>query len=71
MSKWADAFHASVRTTQTERSTAITKRSKYWHYQFMIDGLKYRGTTKETVKSRANTFESLLIAKISAQAAGA
>src|SRR5258708_36374745 len=64
MSKRADAFHPSVRATQTERSMAITKRSKYWHYEFMIDGLKYRGTTKEMVKSRANTFESLLIAEI-------
>lgn len=43
---------------------AITKRGKYWHYEFMIDGRKYRGTTKETVKSRANTFESLRIADI-------
>jgi integrase len=30
----------------------------------MINGQKYRGTTKETVKSRAGTFESLLIAEI-------
>jgi integrase len=64
MSKRADAFHPSVRATQEEKSMAITKRGKYWHYEFMIDGQKYRGTTKETVKSRANTFESLLIAEI-------
>jgi hypothetical protein len=43
---------------------AITKRGKYWHYEFMIDGRKYRGTTKETVKSRANTFEALRIADV-------
>jgi integrase len=43
---------------------AVSKRGKYGHYEFMIDGQKYRGTTKETVKSRANTFESLLIAEI-------
>ena len=43
---------------------AITKRGKYWHYEFMIDGRKYRGTTKETVKSRANTVEALLIADV-------
>jgi integrase len=43
---------------------AISKRGKYWHYEFMIDGQKYRGTTKETVKSRANTFEALRIADI-------
>jgi hypothetical protein len=30
----------------------------------MIDGQKYRGTTKETVKSRANTVEALLIADV-------
>src|SRR3981189_3706341 len=66
MSKRADAFHPSVRATQEEKSMAITKRGKYWHYEFMIDGQKYRGTTKETVRSRANTFESLLIAEIRA-----
>ena len=38
---------------------AIKKRGKYWHYEFMIDGQKYRGSTKETVKSRANTVEAL------------
>ena len=43
---------------------AINKRGKYWHYEFMIDGRKYRGTTKETVKSRANTVEALLIADV-------
>ena len=43
---------------------AITKRGKYWHYEFMVDGTKYRGTTKETVKSRANTVEALLIAEV-------
>ena len=30
----------------------------------MIDGRKYRGTTKETVKSRATTFEALRIADV-------
>jgi hypothetical protein len=42
----------------------ISKRGKYWHYEFMIDGQKYRGTTKETVKSRANTVEALVIAEV-------
>lgn len=43
---------------------AITLRGKFWHYEFMIDGRKYRGTTKETVKSRAKHVEALLIAEI-------
>lgn len=43
---------------------AVKKRGKYFHYQFMIDGRPYRGTTKETVKSRAQQFEALLIAEI-------
>jgi integrase len=43
---------------------AIKQRGKYWHYEFMLDGVKYRGTTKETVKSRAKQVESLLIADI-------
>jgi len=43
---------------------ASRKRGKYFHYEFMIDGRKYRGTTKETVKSRAQTVEALLIADV-------
>jgi integrase len=43
---------------------AIKKRGKYWHYEFMLDGAKYRGTTKETVKSRAKTVEALQIADV-------
>jgi integrase len=43
---------------------AIKQRGEYWHYEFMIDGQRYRGSTKESVKSRAKTFESLLIADI-------
>src|SRR5260370_25847368 len=43
---------------------AVTKRGKFFHYQFMIDGQPYRGTTKETVKSRALHVEALLIAEI-------
>src|ERR1700733_11464324 len=62
MSKLADAFHPCGQHWRD--SMAITKRGKYWHYEFMIDGRKYRGTTKETVKSRANTFEALRIADI-------
>jgi integrase len=43
---------------------AINKRGKYWHYEFMLDGQRYRGSTKETVQSRARTVESLLIAEV-------
>jgi integrase len=43
---------------------AVKKRGKFFHYQFMIDGQPYRGTTKETVKMRAQHFEALLIAEI-------
>ena len=37
---------------------AIRKRGKFFHYQFEIDGQSYRGTTKETVKSRAGAFST-------------
>jgi hypothetical protein len=43
---------------------AITKRGKYFHYEFIIDGQRYRGSTKETVKSRAHTVEALKIADV-------
>src|ERR1700679_813867 len=64
MSKLVVAFRPSVRATQKEKSMAITKRGKYWHFEFMIDGQKYRGSTKETVKSRAHTVEALKIADV-------
>jgi integrase len=43
---------------------AVNKKGKFFHYEFMIDGRKYRGSTKETVKSRAQTVEALLIAEV-------
>ena len=43
---------------------AIRKRGKYWHYEFMVDSRRYRGTTRETGKSRASTVEALLIAEV-------
>lgn len=43
---------------------AIKKRGKFFHYEFMIDGRKYRGSTKQAVKSRAQTVEALLIAEV-------
>jgi integrase len=43
---------------------SLKKRGKYWHYEFMLDGERYWGTTRETAKSRAQTFESLRIADI-------
>jgi integrase len=42
----------------------IVKRGKYFHYAFMVDGERYRGSTKETTASRARQFESMLIADI-------
>jgi hypothetical protein len=43
---------------------SLKKRGKYWNYEFMLHGQRYWGSTKETVKSRANTFLSLLIANL-------
>ena len=42
----------------------IAKRGKYFHYAFMLDGERYRGSTKETTASKARQFESMLIADI-------
>jgi integrase len=43
---------------------AVKRRGKYFHYEFMVDGQKHRGTTKETVRSRAQHFEAMLMAEI-------
>jgi integrase len=40
---------------------ALRKRGGMWHYDFAIDGRRYRGTTKESVASRARIIESALI----------
>jgi integrase len=42
----------------------IVKRGNYFHYAFMLDGERYRGSTKETTASKARQFESMLMADI-------
>jgi integrase len=44
---------------------SLKQRGKYWHYEFMLHGERYWGSTRETVKSRAHTFESQKIADVS------
>ncbi len=39
-------------------------KSECWYYDFRIAGKRYRGSTKETTKSRARAFESKLMAEI-------
>ena len=40
---------------------ALYKRGEVWHYDFAVDGRRYRGTTKETVLSRARLIEAQLM----------
>jgi integrase len=40
---------------------ALRKRGGVFHYDFAIDGQRYRGTTKEKVASRARMIEAALI----------
>jgi integrase len=42
----------------------IVKRGKYFHFAFMVDGERYRGSTKEMTASKARQFESMFIADI-------
>lgn len=42
---------------------SLYKRGNTWHYDFTSDGQRFRGSTKETVQSRARTVESLLMAE--------
>lgn len=43
---------------------SLKKRGKYWHYEFMMGGERYWGSTKETSTSRAETFQSLRMAEV-------
>ena len=43
---------------------ALKKRGKYWHYEFMIDGRKFRGSTKEKGKTRAIAVEASLMTSV-------
>jgi integrase len=40
---------------------ALYKRGGIWHYDFAIDGRRYRGTTKEGILSRARLIEARLM----------
>ena len=42
---------------------SLYKRGNTWHYDFAWDGQRFRGSTKETVESRARKMESLLMAE--------
>jgi integrase len=41
----------------------LYRRGNTWHYDFAIGGKRFRGSTKESVFSRARAMESLLIAE--------
>ncbi len=40
---------------------ALYKRGGVWHYDFAMDGRRYRGTTKEKILSRARMIEARLM----------
>jgi integrase len=40
---------------------ALNKRGGVWHYDFAMDGRRYRGTTKEAVSSKARMIEAKLM----------
>jgi integrase len=42
----------------------IVKRGKFFHYAFMLDGERYRGSTRETTAGKGRQFESMLMADI-------
>ncbi len=42
---------------------SLYKRRNVWHYDFAVEGKRFRGSTKEAVFSRARKIESLLMAE--------
>lgn len=37
---------------------ALYKRGEVWHYDFALDGRRYRGSTKEKILSKARMAEA-------------
>lgn len=42
---------------------SLYKRGDIWHYDFMVAGCRYRGSTREASETRARKLESILIAE--------
>ena len=36
---------------------ALYKRGRFWHYEFQVNGNRYRGSTKQTTETRARQIE--------------
>jgi hypothetical protein len=36
---------------------ALHKRGRFWHYEFQVNGTRYRGSTKQTTQTRARQIE--------------
>jgi integrase len=36
---------------------ALCKRGRFWHYEFQVNGNRYRGSTKQTTEARARQVE--------------
>ncbi len=36
---------------------ALYKRGRFWHYEFQVNGNRYRGSTKQTIQTRARQVE--------------
>lgn len=43
---------------------SVFKRGPVFHYAFMLNGTRYRGSTKEATVTKARAFESMLMARI-------
>jgi integrase len=42
---------------------ALYRRGEVWHYDFTMDGRRYRGTTKESVSSKARMIEAKVMSE--------
>jgi integrase len=45
-------------------SMSVKQRGKFYHYQFMVNAVLYRGSTKQTTLGKARQFEADLMGKI-------
>lgn len=42
---------------------SLYKRGPYWHYEFMVAGRRYRGSTKQATRAKAEKIQAMEIAK--------
>src|SRR5262249_6109040 len=63
----ADSLRVGDRSRHGERmdkAMSLKKRGKNWFYEFVVDGVRYRGSTKVGNKEKARNYETSVRMKV-------